>query len=899
MASTRKTKKELVQQIDELRRRVDELEALRAAGKPDSIEVHQILESMFDRTHMLVVHLNLDFDIIRVSRAFADAAGRDPAYFRGKNFFALYPSTENKTFFHRVLAFKEVVFESAKVFRFNMDPQGKQCICDWTMIPIMGMDQEATGLLLTLRDRTEWVKREQEYKTLVNGMNDTAFVIDFDGKFLEMNDAAIEVLGYSREELLSMGPNDIDAQLDMSEITHLIEGIKMGETQVFETKHVTKEGKTFPVEVSSSLVTYGGEPAILSITRDLTERKKTELRLALTHAGIDHAQIGMFQVDDDGRIYYVNQYACDNLGYSRDELLSMRIWEIDSNLDEQRWREHRTTTHAQGITIMETVHRRKDGSEFPVEVTINFATIDDKQVSISVSRDITERKVAEKQREMLLDQLREHAQRLLDVMSTVPVGLLLLDSAHKVILANPIGEEALEVLANAQVGSKLTHLGNRMLQDLISTPLKTGLRHEVTAKGRVFEVTTQSMSDEQKTGNFLLVVEDVTLERQVQRELHQQERLATVGQMAAGLAHDFNNIMSIIALYARQHLRDPDLPVGYREHLEIITQQTDRARDLIQQILDFGRRAILERRPIDLAKVLQEQIRLLQRMLPETVRIEFESGDDEYTVNADPTRMQQILLNLALNARDAMPMGGLLQVELNHLRVDKKVAAKMPELPSGDWVRLTVTDDGSGISADVMPHIFNPFFSTKAPGKGSGLGLAQVYGIVKQHGGYITVDSLPGKGTTFDIFLPAESEKPADHPAVDVRASYRGHGETILVVEDNEALLKALVEILSSLDYRVLGASNGRKALEILAKNEQEVDLVLSDLVMPEMGGKELLRRIQQQGLAVPTVMMTGHPREDELLDLEAEGLSGWLRKPPTVEQIGRLLARVLQNASD
>ncbi|MEJ2563460.1 MAG: response regulator, partial [Anaerolineales bacterium] len=263
------------------------------------------------------------------------------------------------------------------------------------------------------------------------------------------------------------------------------------------------------------------------------------------------------------------------------------------------------------------------------------------------------------------------------------------------------------------------------------------------------------------------------------------------------------------------------------------------------------------------------------------------------------TRMQQILLNLALNARDAMPMGGLLQVELNHLRGDKKVAAKMPDLPSGDWVRLTVTDDGSGISADVMPHIFNPFFSTKAPGKGSGLGLAQVYGIVKQHGGYITVDSLPGKGTTFDIFLPAESEKPADHPAVDVRASYRGHGETILVVEDNEALLKALVEILSSLDYRVLGASNGRKALEILAKNEQEVDLVLSDLVMPEMGGKELLRRIQQQGLAVPTVMMTGHPREDELLDLEAEGLSGWLRKPPTVEQIGRLLARVLQNASD
>ncbi len=899
MTSTRKTKRELVQEIDELRRRVDELEALRTADRPDSIEVHQILESMFDRTHMLVVHLNLDFDIIRVSRAFADAAGRDPAYFRDKNFFAQYPSTETETLFHRALGSKEVVFESAQVFRFNEDAQGVQCVCDWTLIPIMGVDQEATGLLLTLRDRTALVKREQEYKTLVNGMNDTAFVIDFNGKFLEVNDAAIEVLGYSREELLSMGPNDIDAQLDVSEITHLIEGMKLGETQVFETKHVTKDGKTFPVEVSSSLVTYAGEPAILSVTRDLTERKKTELRLALTHAGIDHAQIGMFQVDDGGRIYYVNQYACDNLGYTRDELLSMRIWEIDPNLDEERWRKHRSTTRAQGISTMETVHRRKDGSEFPVEVTINFATIDDKQVSISVSRDITERKLAEKQREMLLDQLREHAQRLLEVMSTVPVGLLLLDSAHKVILANPIGEEALEVLANAQVGSKLIYLGNRMLHDLLSRPLKEGLRHEVTAKGRVFEVATQAMSDEQKTGNFLVVVEDVTLERQVQRELHQQERLATVGQMAAGLAHDFNNIMSIIALYARQDLRDPGLSAGYREHLEIITQQTDRARDLIQQILDFGRRAILERQPIDLAKVLQEQVRFLRRMLPETVCIEFESGDDEYAVNADPTRMQQILLNLALNARDAMPKGGLLQVKLDHLRVDKKMASKMPELQPGDWVRLTVIDDGSGISADVLPHIFNPFFSTKAPGEGSGLGLAQVYGIVKQHEGHITVDSQPGEGTAFEIYLPAESEKPAGRPAVDSRTSYRGHGETILVVEDNDALLKALIEILTSLNYHVLGAANGRKALEVLEKNETEVDLVLSDLVMPEMGGKELLRVIQQQGLALPTVMMTGHPREDELLDLEAEGLSGWLRKPPTVEQIGRLLARVLQSAPD
>jgi two-component system cell cycle sensor histidine kinase/response regulator CckA len=901
MTSTRKTKKELLQELEELRGRLSALDAAETGqGRSESIphEIHQILESMFDRTRMIVIHLDLDFNFIRVSRAFAEAAGHDPSYFVGVNFFTLYPSSENETLFRRVLESNEVIFESAKAFILEEEVEIEARHFDWTMIPIKRPDNTVSGLLLMLRDITEETRREQEYSQLVNGMNDTAFVIDFNGKFLEINDTAVEVFGYSREELLEMGPNDIDASISPEGISQLIEGMKMGETQVFETRHIRKDGSTFPVEVSSSLVTYGGKKAILSVSRDLTDRKRIEQYLALTYAGIDHAQIGLFQVNDDGKIYYVNQYACDNLGYTHDEMLNMHIWDIDINMDEERWKKHRERTRSQVVTNIEAVHRRKDGTELPVEVTINFATIGDKQVSISVSKDITERKQAEQQREILLDQLREQAQRLLDVMSTVPVGLLLIDSEHKIILANPVGNENLKALANAEVGDKLTHLGNRMLDDLIASPTTEGLRHEVMAKGQVFEVAAQAMSDDLKTSNLLLVINDVTLERQVQRQLSQQERLAAVGQMAAGLAHDFNNIMSIIALYARQDLREMDLPGKLQDHLEIITHQTDRARDLIQQILDFGRRAILERRPVDLAEVVEEQIKLLKRMLPETVRIEFDKSDEAYIVNADKTRMQQILLNLALNSRDAMPDGGMLQIKLSHLHITKKKLAKLPEIEPGDWVCMTVSDEGVGISSDVLPHIFNPFFSTKPPGEGTGLGLPQVYGIVRQHSGYINVETAPGEGASFTIYLPAESEKPQERPVVDKRLSLRGHGETILVVEDNEALLKALVEILASLDYRVLGAFNGREALDILEKHNQEVDLVLSDLVMPEMGGKELMQTMQQRGLRIPTVMMTGHPREDELLDLEADGLCGWLRKPPTIEQIARLLARILEGRS-
>jgi len=901
MTSTRKTKKELLQELDELRSRLSELEDTESGqDRSESIphEIHQILESIFERTRMIVLHLDLDFNFIRVSRAFSEAAGRDPSSFVGENFFTHYPSKENEALFRQVLESSEVVFESAKAFMLREEGEAERRHYDWTMIPVKGPDSANSGLLVMLRDISEEIRREQEYTQLVNSMNDTAFVIDFNGKFLEMNDTALEVLGYSREELLTMGPNDIDASIRKEEISRLIEGMKMGETQVFETMHITKDRRTFPVEVSSSLVTYCGKPAILSVTRDLTDRKRIEQHLELTYAGIDHAQISLYQVDDDGKIYYVNQYACDSLGYTQDEMMNMHIWDVDVNLDEERWKKHRKRTRSQVVTSMEAVHQRKDGTVFPVEVTINFATIGDKQVSISVAKDITERKQAEEQREILLDQLREQAQRLLDVMSTVPVGLLLIDSDHTIILTNPMGKENLDVLANVKVGDKLTYLGNRMLEDLLALPETEGLRHEVKAKGQVFEVLTQTMSDDLEKGNLLLVIDEVTLEREVQRQLNQQERLATVGQMAAGLAHDFNNIMSIIALYARQDLREMDLPGKFRDHLEIIALQTNRARDIIQQILDFGRRAILERRPIDLGQVVKEQINLLKRMLPETIQIEFDKSDEEYTVNADKTRMHQILLNLALNARDAMPNGGVLQIKLSHLHINNEKLEKLPDIEPGEWVCMTVSDEGVGISPEVLPYIFNPFFSTKPPGKGSGLGLPQVYGIIKQHHGYISVDTAPGQGASFSIYLPAESEKPEERPVVDKRLSLRGHGETILVVEDNDALLKALIEILASLDYRILGASNGREALDILDKHANEVDLVLSDLVMPEIGGKELMHTIHQRDLNIPIVMMTGHPRENELLDLEADGLSGWLRKPPTVEQIARLLARILEDKS-
>jgi len=467
------------------------------------------------------------------------------------------------------------------------------------------------------------------------------------------------------------------------------------------------------------------------------------------------------------------------------------------------------------------------------------------------------------------------------------------------------------------VGDTLTRLGDRPLAELLTSPPK-GLWHEVATDSRRFEIIARPLETGLTPGGacpepaegWVLVIRDVTREREIQRYSQQQERLATVGQLAAGIAHDFNNIMATIVLYAHMLLRKKDLFPRDRERLVTINQQALHATDLIQQILDFSRRAVLERQPLDLSPLLKEQVKLLERTLPESIQVTLAYGPDEYTVNADPTRMQQVMMNLALNARDAMPEGGNLRFGLERIQVKPGESPPLPGMESGEWVQLTVSDTGTGVPPDVLPHIFDPFFTTKAPGEGSGLGLAQVHGIVKQHGGEVDMQSQVGQGTTFTIYLPALPVHAPEAVTLELPALAEGHGETILVVEDNTSTRKALVDSLELLNYRTLEAANGREALAILEqrgddpstgpsagsgqRSGQGIALVLSDVVMPGMGGLALFHALRQRGLAVRVVMLTGHPLEKELEELRAQGMSDWLLKPPSLEQLAQVLARAL-----
>ena len=379
---------------------------------------------------------------------------------------------------------------------------------------------------------------------------------------------------------------------------------------------------------------------------------------------------------------------------------------------------------------------------------------------------------------------------------------------------------------------------------------------------------------------------DITEKKRSEEALQRQERLAAVGQLAAGIAHDFNNIMSVISIYAELTSAAPELNPVARARMQTVVDQAQRATRMIHQILDFSRQSVYARQAIDLLPLLKEEIKLLKQTLPETIAVELVAPRTEFFVHADPTRMQQLVMNLAVNARDAMPQGGTLKLELAHVALDPAGEPPLPEMAPGWWVCLKVGDTGCGIADADLAHIFEPFFTTKARDKGAGLGLAQVHGIVAQHDGFAAVTSAVGAGTTFTIYLPAQAAPAvltAPVPqAAQVALLPHGHGEQIMVVEDDAGVRSSVVALLELLNYRVTAAPDGAAALAELLDRQLPIDLIVSDVIMPRLDGINLVKALRQAGRQTPVILMTGYTADGERAALLDGEVAAWLDKPPS-----------------
>ncbi len=484
--------------------------------------------------------------------------------------------------------------------------------------------------------------------------------------------------------------------------------------------------------------------------------------------------------------------------------------------------------------------------------------------------------------------------RLAALVERLPESVLLLDGDHRILLTNPAAQEMLPVLTDVRSGDVLTHLAGRPLGEFLVAPTGNGW-HEVAVPHlrRTFQVAARPISGIGPNGGWVLVIREVTQERFLQAQLEQQERLAAVGQLASGIAHDFNNLLTTTILYAQMALEHPQIPSDLAQSLQVIIGESRQATQLVQQMLDFGRRAPMEARPMDLAPFLKEMAKVLERTIPENIHLRLVTGVGPFTVQGDPTRLQQALINMVLNARDAMPGGGEVRLGLSRLTVGPEERLPLVGMEPGEWVCIEVADTGTGIPPEVLPHIFEPFFTTKPRGVGTGLGLAQVYGIVQQHGGHIGVETEVGKGTTFRVYLPALAEEaPAPEPTAEGPLPI-GRGETILLVEDHPALRAAGRKVLERLGYRVLEAADGREALEVYAA--ERVDLVLTDVVMPGMGGVALVEALRQRNPDLKVIAFTGYGEDQEVERIRQAGVSEVIRKPFEVEHLAETIRRMLE----
>lgn len=508
---------------------------------------------------------------------------------------------------------------------------------------------------------------------------------------------------------------------------------------------------------------------------------------------------------------------------------------------------------------------------------------------VAVGNDVTERKRA-------MEALRLNHARWQALGEALSVGVVLLGRGHHILLANSAAQHMLRTLDPSSTGGgMLKRLGSVDLDEILDQhrdqrpiEIQIGERRQ-----RIFEVKPNPVIGG-GGGEWVLALSEVTGERETERKLWLRERLAAVGQLAAGIAHDFNNLLQSITLAAemsRDEAADnPDL----EENLDVVLLQAKRAAELVRQILDFARQSPNQPQVLDLGPFIEEAVSLLRRTLPEPVRWQVDVAPGSFVLG-DPAQLQQLLANLAVNASAVMPEGGKIAIALGERSFERDEDKPFEMMGRGPWLTLTVSDTGCGMPAEILERIFEPFFSTKDRAQGAGLGLAQVYGIVKQQGGFIDVASEPGEGTRFVIYFPpAEAEvreESAEFPEIEIPS---GDGAQVLLVEDDPSILRGARMALISFGYQVLAAADGEAALELYAQNRDEITLVLSDVVMPGIGGVELLEKLEERGSQAAVLLMSCYaPRS---LDERStpEGVE-CLQKPFSLEELAEAITRALR----
>ena len=732
------------------------------------------------------------------------------------------------------------------------------------------------------RDLTER-KRREEHIALLGQMLDEApaavTIHSTEGRFLFANQAACALHGYDDVgAFLAINLHDLDMPESESLIAEHMRQINQAGAARFEVTHYCKDRSVLPMEVFAKAIEWHGEPALLSIATDITERKRAEERLRLQSLVLDQIADRVTVTDLDGVITYVNDAEVRTLGYEREDLIGASVERYGEDPDRgASQHEIVEDTLCQGQWRGEVVNRTADGREVILDCRTQVILDErgNKVALCGIATDITERVLAE-------EALRESEEKYRSLFNQFMGGIYLHDLEGRILDVN--------MMACAQSGYSRDELLKLTVFDLHPDEAETGYwpkdelvrawklwrpGQRIVVEGErrrkdgvVFPVEVSTgMVRYGQSDLILAIVQDISERKraeaereQLREQLNQAQKMESVGRLAGGVAHDFNNMLNVILGHAELAVEElpPEHPV--RDDIEEIRKAAQRSADLTRQLLAYARKQTVAPRVLDLNETVASTLRMLRRLIGEDIQLTWNPSEALDPVRIDPAQVDQLLANLCVNARDAIGHNtGTIAIETGSAVFDEEYCAAHPGATAGRYVMLAVNDDGCGMDEGTRAQAFEPFFTTKGQGEGTGLGLATVYGIVKQNRGFVDICSELGQGTAVKVYLPCHKDRVAQDAEVTESATPPRGNETILLVEDEPAILKMTRTMLLRQGYAVLAAATPGEAIRLAQEHAGDIHLIITDVVMPEMNGRDLAKNVLSLYPRIKRLFMSGY----------------------------------------
>ncbi|MGD9125140.1 MAG: PAS domain S-box protein [Desulfarculaceae bacterium] len=749
----------------------------------------------------------------------------------------------------------------------------------------------------------------QKLNAVLQASPDPMVVYNREGEATYINPAFTRVFGWEPEEVQG---DRIDF-VPPENIHETIEGIRRlyadeNDFTPLESRRITKKGEIIDVSVQAALFRNpdgAPEGMVVSLT-NITERKKAELTLKESEERhrlfLERLPEPVLAQDMTGKTIYLNSAFEKTFGWSREELLGKNPDFIPHGEQDRTQELLAAMQEGQPPVILETKRLTKDRRLLDVHLDSSpFFDHQGRQVgNISILRNVTELRQA-------LIGLRESEERNRAILEASADPMVAYDREGRVIFFNPAFTRVFGWSLDEKLGYKMDEFvpqdcwpqTNALIKKIMAGESFFAVEsRRFTKEGKIIPVSLSGSVIRDPEGNpvgSIVNLRDISETKRLEAQLLHAQKMEAIGTLAGGVAHDFNNILQAISGYA-QLLAEPDARDQFHEeYVSQISQAAERASSLVQRLLTFSRRVEPELKPVDLNREVGESVKILGRTIPKMITIETKLSPDLKTISGDATQLEQVLLNIGGNAAEAMPDGGKIKIETENIAVDGQYSQQHPGMEPGDYVKLTITDNGQGMDPSVVKKIFDPFFTTKEVGKGTGLGLAIVYGIIKTHSGYINCYSTLGIGTVFNIYLPALQEAmTSDSQPPRKKVELKGGHETILVVDDEKVILKMAQEMLKRRGYRVFRAMSGEEALELYRDNPGVFDLVILDLSMPGMGGRKALAELLKIDAKAKVIISSGYAADGQAQAAVDMGAQGFIGKPYRLAEMLTKIREVL-----